>query len=168
MKAKGTVVRIYMGISMKNLVTPEKITLSTLRGTSIVLDAPNHLYQFITAIRTRRGNLVKDSNNQVISHLLGLFHRTINLMNHNIKVIYVFFFDGDTPELKKSTRKKRRAMKEKARKLYHKATIRGNVNEMKKYAARASIMTNNIIQESKTLIRLLGLPVIEAPYEAEA
>jgi flap endonuclease-1 len=164
--ARNSLTVVKMGVNLGKIVKPEKIDISKLSGKTLALDAHNHLYQFLTAIRTREGDLITDSDENVISHLLGLFPRTVNLMKNHIKVVYVF--DGKFPELKEQTITKRKESKKKAKELYKKAKEKENIEEMRKYAVRTSRLTDQIINDSKELIRLLGLPVIEAPYEAEA
>ena len=48
---------------------------------------------------------LKDTDGNPTAHLLGLFHRTILLLENGIKPIWVF--DGKPPELKKGELKKR-------------------------------------------------------------
>ena len=48
------------------------------------------------------------------------------------------------------------------------AKKREDVEEMKKYASRTSRLSKEMVEESKKLISLLGLPVVQAPSEGEA
>ena len=87
-------------------------------------------------------------------------------MQANIKLIFVF--DGEHPELKKKEIQKRYAAKQEAKKLYEEAKQKEDIEEMKKYAARTSSLTQEMIDEAKELVSALGLPVIQAPSEGEA
>ena len=64
----------------------------------MAVDAYNTLYQFLAIIRGVGGDHLKDSKGRVTSHLSGLFYRNVNLMELNMKLVYVF--DGAPPELK--------------------------------------------------------------------
>jgi len=155
-----------MGVAFKNIITCKEITLDYLKGKILVLDAYNILYQFLTTIRGRDGTLLMDSKGNVTSHLVGLFTRTTNLMQRGIKLIFVF--DGKSPELKQKTVEQRNSLKIEAEKKFLEAKKKEDIEEMKKYASRTSRLTKVMIEESKNLISLLGLPIVQAPSEAEA
>jgi len=155
-----------MGVAFKDLIISKEINLDFLKDKIIVLDAYNILYQFITTIRGIDGTSLMDSNGNITSHLVGLFSRTTNLMQKNIKPVFVF--DGKSPELKQKTHEKRIALKLEAEKKYLEAKKREDIEDMKKYASRTSRLNKNMIEESKELISLLGLPVVQAPSEGEA
>jgi flap endonuclease-1 len=97
---------------------------------------------------------------------MGLFTRISNLIENNIKLAFVF--DGEPPELKYLTLEKRKEIKLEAEKKFEKAKEKEDLELMKKYAARTSRLTDEMIDEAKNLIEAFGLPVIEAPSEAEA
>jgi len=155
-----------MGTNLKDLIAAKEITFEDLKGKILAVDSFNILYQFLSTIRQRDGTLLKDSQGRVTSHLTGLFNRTTKLMQYGIKLAFVF--DGKPPELKQKEREKRRTVKQEAIKLYEEAKKKEDIEAMKKYAARTSILTSEMIEESKRLISALGLPVIQAPSEGEA
>jgi flap endonuclease-1 len=107
-----------------------------------------------------------DSKGRVTSHLSGLFYRTTNLLSRGVKLIYVF--DGEKSELKKRTIELREKRKEEAMKKYDAAKIEGNEGEMFKYSRQTSRLTEEMLTESKELLRALGVPVVNAAEEGEA
>jgi flap endonuclease-1 len=155
-----------MGVAFKDLILGKEITIEDLSGKTLVVDTFNLLYQFLSSIRSRDGSLLMDSKGNVTSHLVGLFSRIPNLMNQNIKLAFVF--DGKAPDLKNKEREKRKESKLEAQKEYEKAKQEEDIDLMKKYAARTSVLSQQMIEDAKTLIRYLGLPVIQAPSEGEA
>ncbi len=155
-----------MGTQIKCLLKSNEIPLNDLTNKTIAIDSYNFLYQFLTTIRSRDGSLLMDSKGNVTSHLVGLFSRTIKLMQNNIKLIFVF--DGKPPKLKEIERQRRKEIKIEAKKRYEKAVEEENIKEMKKYASRTTRLTEDIIRESKKLISALGLPIVQAPSEGEA
>lgn len=155
-----------MGVKLTELLKIKEINFDDLKGKTIAIDASNHLYQFLSSIRERDGSLLKDSKGQVTSHLVGLFSRTTNLMQKNIKLVYVF--DGKVPELKHAETARRKAVKIDAQKRYEAAAEQQDVEEMKKYASRTSRLTPEMIAEAKKLLLALGIPIIQAPAEGEA
>ena len=155
-----------MGVAFKDLIISKEMELDFLENKTIILDAYNILYQFLTTIRSRDGALLMDSKGNITSHLVGLFSRTANLMQKNLKMVFVF--DGKPPELKQKTREERNALKLEAEKRYLEAKKRKDKEEMRRYASRTSRLTKEMVEESKELISLLGLPVVQAPSEGEA
>ncbi len=152
-----------MGLQIKEIVLKEEISLDNLKGKIIAVDAFNVLYQFLTTIRQYDGSPLMDSKGNITSHLSGLFYRTTNLMSRGIKPIFVF--DGIAPKLKHRTQEKRLEIKEEAEKKLRECK---SIEEKAKYASRVSYLSEEMIEESKELIKALGLAVIEAPSEGEA
>ncbi len=155
-----------MGVNITELLIRNKIEFNQLQGKVIAVDASLFLYQFLTTIRGRDGALLTDSKGNITSHLIGLFSRTISLMRKGIRLVYVF--DGKPPELKNKEKEKRMELKKGAELKYKEAKEIGDIDEMKKYAARTAKLTPNLVEESKKLILALGLPIIQAPSEGEA
>lgn len=155
-----------MGVNLKDLFERREIALEDLSGKTIAMDAFNIIYQFLTTIRTRDGRLLTDSKGHVTSHLIGLLTRTSHLLQLNIASVFVF--DGKPPKLKASESERRHELKQEALKLYRKAAEEEDVASMRKYAARASFLTGEMIEDAKRLLNLMGLPVVQAPSEGEA
>lgn len=155
-----------MGTQIGALLTKNSITYEELNAKVIAIDAYNTIYQFLGAIRQRDGSLLTDSNGNPTSHLTGLFSRTSKLRDANIKP--VFIFDGKPPEMKRETLEKRKKSKESAARKYELAKDEGNIEDMKKFAQGTSRITPQILDESKKLLDLMGIPHIQAESEAEA
>ena len=155
-----------MGVAFKDLIISEEIKLDDLKNKVIILDAYNILYQFLTTIRGMDGTPLKDSKGNITSHLVGLFSRTASLMQKGIKPVFVF--DGKPPELKQKVHEQRNVLKIEAEKKFLEAKEKMDIEEMKKYAARTSRLSKDMVEESKKLVSLLGIPSIQAPSEGEA
>ncbi len=158
-----------MGVKIREIIPEtaiQKISLEALGGKAIALDAFNILYQFITIIRGPDGRPLMDRRGRITSHLSGLFFRTINLLKLGIKPIFVY--DGRPPELKRATVEEREERRAEAAKLYEQALSEGRIEEAQKYAKQAASLNEFIIESSKRLLTLMGLPVIQAPSEGEA
>lgn len=155
-----------MGVDLGELVEPEEITFEDLHNKELAIDAMNTLYQFLSIIRQRDGTPLKDSDDNVTSHLSGLFYRTINLMEHNIRPVYVF--DGEMPDLKSKESSKRRKKREEAREEWKKLKEEGKISEAYSKATQSSKLTGDMIKESKELLDAMGVPYVEAPSEGEA
>ncbi|HLC60415.1 MAG TPA: flap endonuclease-1 [Candidatus Nanoarchaeia archaeon] len=155
-----------MGVALTELLLIKEIEIDALQNKILAVDASMWLYQFLSSIRQRDGTLLMDSNGNVTSHLVGLLSRISNLMQHNVKLAFVF--DGEAPLLKKLTLEKRKEIKIEAQKNLDKAKEDGDEELMKKYASRTSRLNDEMKEEAKKLVEAFGLPAITAPSEAEA
>lgn len=155
-----------MGVNLKPLTESHELTWNDLKHGSVAIDAHNALHQFLSIIRQRDGTPLKDAKGRVTSHLTGLFYRTANLVERNIRPVYVF--DGEPHELKQDTLSDRHARKEQAKKDWQEAKQRGDLEEAKKKAQQTSRLTWDRVEEAQHLLDGLGIPYIEAPGEGEA
>jgi flap endonuclease-1 len=155
-----------MGTKITELMESKELSIEDLKGKIVVVDAFNQLYMFLSSIRQPDGSLLKDSHGNVTSHLNGLFYRFSKLMQYDIKFILVF--DGKAPDLKLKERARRAELKHEAEKKYEDAKEKEDLDEMKKYAARTSKLTKEMIIDIKELLTALGIPIIQAPSEGEA
>ena len=155
-----------MGLDLKPILTYTNIKLSDLSNKIIAVDAFNTIHQFLATIRGSTGELLSNSQGEITSHISGLFYRNINLLAEGIKLVYVF--DGVSSPLKINEIQRRHQIKEIATEKYEKALVQGKLEEARKYSQATSVLTNKMIEESKRLLSLLGIPAIQAPSEGEA
>jgi len=155
-----------MGVNLGDLLKREKCTLRDLSGKIIAIDAYNALYQFLSIIRQRDGTPLMDSQGRITSHLSGLLYRTANLVESGIMPVYVF--DGAPHPLKAKTLAERKEIREEAEKEWKEALEKGDIETARKKAQQASRITDEILQQSKKLLDLLGIPWVQAPSEGEA
>ncbi len=155
-----------MGVDLRDLVKPKVIEISELRNKLIAIDAFNAIYQFLSALRQSDGTSLKDSHDNITSHLSGLFYRTIKLMKFGINPIYVF--DGKPVDLKFKTLEKRSIAKEAAKENWRGAIAEGNLEDARKFAKRTSTLTGEMVAESKNLLTAMGIPCVQAINDGEA
>jgi flap endonuclease-1 len=155
-----------MGTKFSEIVDAQTISLSDLSDRKLAVDAFNTLYQFLSIIRQPDGTPLKDRKGRVTSHLSGLFYRNLNLLEVGVRPVFVF--DGKSPKLKTPEKERRREIREAAREEWIKAKEEGRFEDARKAAQASSRLTNEMIDESKALLRALGIPVIQAPSEGEA
>ncbi len=154
-----------MGIGLKDLIAGKEIEIKDLANKIICIDAPMLLYQFLTTIRQSDGGYFTDKDGNITSHLIGINSRITKLIQYGLKLVIVF--DGKAPELKKQEQERRRERKKEAEEKYKIAMEKKDFVEMKKYASRSVHLNSEIIEEAKEFLRAFGLPVIDAPSEAE-
>ena len=155
-----------MGLNIREIIPRKEIQVSDLKGEMICVDAFNILYQFLSTIRQPDGTPLMDNKKRITSHLSGIFYRNINLLSEGIKLVYVF--DGEAPELKLKTYKKRKEARDIAKGKYESARQEEDIEEMKRYSSQLLRLNDEMIKESKELLDALGIPVVQAPSEGEA
>ncbi|MBS7609872.1 flap endonuclease-1 [Candidatus Bathyarchaeota archaeon] len=156
-----------LGVPLTPIVKRRIISLSDLAGKIIAIDANAELHQFLALIRLPDGSLLTDSDGNPTSHLLGLAFRTTRLiLDYGIKPIFVF--DGTPPALKEETLARRRTLRERAAKEMKKALAEGDVAKAFSKAVVTGRLTKGMIEDSKRLLKLLGIPYVQALGEAEA
>ena len=156
-----------MGVVLTPIITKDTIALDSLRGQTLAVDGNGELYQFLALIRLRDGTPLQDSKGRITSHLSGLFYRTTRLMaEHALKLAFVF--DGAPPPRKAAEIAKRRTVKQRYEEERATALARGDLAEAYSKATMTSRLTREMVAEARELLRLMGVPTVQAPSEGEA
>lgn len=124
-------------------VAPDAIsykTISDYSGKKIAVDASIVLFQFRTAAPE-----IRNRDGSLLSPLVGLFYRTLHFLENDIRPVYVF--DGLPPEQKEALLERR-------------AEAGGYT--------RTQRPVSNQVQDCQKILKLLGVPYLQAPSEAEA
>ncbi|EGW34217.1 uncharacterized protein SPAPADRAFT_148774 [Spathaspora passalidarum NRRL Y-27907] len=144
----------------------KEFQLKNLFGRKVAIDASMCLYQFLIAVRQSDGQQLTNEDGETTSHLSGLFYRTIRLVENNIKPVYVF--DGKPPVLKGGELEKRLQRREEAQKQMDSIKDEGTVAEVMKFEKRLVRVSRQQNDEARKLLELMGIPIVNAPCEAEA
>jgi flap endonuclease-1 len=155
-----------MGVDLGDLCAKHSISLESLSGKIVAVDAFNVLYQFLASIRQEDGTPLMDFNGNITAHLSGLFYRTSKLIKNGIKPVYVF--DGVSHKFKQRTKEERAQIKRAAEEKWREALEEKRFKDAKMYAAATSRLTTEMVEESKSLLEGMGVPYIQAPTEGEA
>ncbi|KAF8468810.1 flap endonuclease 1 [Kalaharituber pfeilii] len=143
----------------------KKVDIKHQFGRKIAIDASMSIYQFMVAVRSG-GEMLTSETGETTSHLMGLFYRTLRMVENGIKPVYVF--DGKPPTLKSGELAKRTARRTEAHEAHEEARETGTAEDVEKFARRTVRVTKEHNDECKKLLALMGIPYVEAPTEAEA
>jgi len=135
-------------------------------GRKVAIDASMSLYQFLIAVRQEGGAQLTTEDGSTTSHLMGMFYRTIRMVDNGIKPVYVF--DGKPPQMKAGELEKRKEKRDEAQAALEKAKEEGNMEEVDKQNRRLVKVTTDHVSDVKILLKHMGIPFVEAPCEAEA
>ncbi len=152
------------------------VNIKSYTSTTIAIDASIQLYQFLVQIRYNGSQHLVNEKGEITSHLQGFLSRTIALMEKGIKPVYVF--DGTPPKMKSEELARRKILKDKIEQEIkdleakldnadsdEEEELKNRINELSKRTVRVS---KEHMEDAKKLLRLMGVPVVEAPCEAEA
>ncbi|TDL23124.1 PIN domain-like protein [Rickenella mellea] len=140
--------------------------IKTLFGRKVAIDASMSIYQFLIAVRQKDGEMLTNDAGETTSHLMGFFYRTIRIVENGIKPAYVF--DGKPPELKSGVLAKRFEKRVEAQEGGEEAKETGTAEDVDKFSRRQVRVTKEHNEECRRLLKLMGIPVVVAPSEAEA
>ena len=156
-----------MGVLLTPIIVKQTLSLEALHGALLAIDGNGELYQFLALIRLRDGTPLRDSTGRITSHLSGLFYRTTRLIaDYALKPVFVF--DGAPPPLKTAELQRRRAIRQRYEHEHAEALQSGDYASAYSKATMTSRLTREMVAEARELLRLLGIPTVQAPSEAEA
>ena len=139
----------FLQVRCKNVIN--KKLLFSLKNKTIAIDANNYLYKFLTY-------------DELIPNL---YEFCILMKYYNIKPIFVF--DGEAPPEKMKIIEKRRERRKNAQEKYEILLEMSSKNnkKMEELKKEAIYLSNQLIKESKILLKLLNISVLIAPGEAD-
>jgi flap endonuclease-1 len=157
----------FMGVMLTPILKREQTSLKALKATSFAIDASIEIHQFLALVRKQDGSLFTDSEGRVTSHLIGLLARTSRLIA-DFDMKPVFIFDGRPNSLKRRTIEMRRDARKKAEVEYVEAVSKKDYAKAWSKAVMTGRVTGSVLDDSKRLLTLMGIPWLEALEDAEA
>ncbi len=155
------------GVLLTPILKREQTSLKALKGRSFAVDASIEIHRFLALVRRPDGTLFTDQSGRVTSHLIGLLAWTSRLITEYM-MSPVFVFDGPPNPLKRRTLEVRRRARRKAEVEYSEAASKGDYSRAWSKAVMTGRVTGDVLEDSKRMLTLMGVPWLDAPEDAEA
>jgi flap endonuclease-1 len=140
----------------------ESVSLYTFQGKTVAIDTSIFLYRALTNVRSN-GDYLRNHEGKIVSHIVGLFHNTIQYLSLGITPIYIF--DGKPPKEKYECIQERKA---KAREC-QKQMDQEQDPAAKKHLEKGTIRINKgHIDDLKVLFDHMGVQYLQSDSEAES
>jgi flap endonuclease-1 len=155
-----------MGVRFLMNMFPEAVIekpVSSYKGTMNVVDGPHQLVKYALACRNKGFDVINNNGESVI-----LLHSILRSLCYfaSLSMIPEYIFDGKTPEEKKLCIKLRNDKRNEAEIKCAKLNNKKSTEYCKNYKRSFSIDRRQIIKVQE-LLGYLGIPSMEAPYEAD-
>ena len=150
--------------SLINKHSPESIettSLYKLSGKKVAIDTSIFLYKSLANVR-HNGEYLRNNEGKVVSHIIGLFNKTIQYLSLGITPIYIF--DGKPPAEKQTILDERNKKAKESKELSEKSENKEDKNKHEKNSIR---IKKYHIDDLKNLFNLMGVSYIHADGEAE-
>ena len=152
---------------LRTLAALSDVSFDEVGGSVVAVDAHNWLYRYLTTtVKWTSSEKYTTSEGEEVANLVGIVQGLPKFFEHDLTPVFVF--DGGVTEMKDDEVAKRREQREKAEERLEEAREAGDAVEAARMEARTQRLTQTIQDTSRELLRLLDVPVVEAPAEGEA
>ena len=152
---------------LRDLASIREVAFEELEGSVVAVDAHNWLYRYLTTtVKWTNDGAYTTADGTEVANLIGIVQGLPKFFEHDL--VPVMVFDGAVTDLKADEVAERREQRERAEKRQAAAKERGDAVEAARLEARTQRLTDTIQKTTRELLRLLDVPVVEAPAEGEA
>lgn len=149
-------------IKQKSPNSIQTTALYSLSGKKVAVDTSIFLYKSLSNYR-HNGEYLRNKDGKVVSHIIGIFYKTIQYLSVGITPIYIF--DGKPP-IEKEKVLKERSKKAEESKILSQTTQ--DPAEALKHEKSSIRVKKHHIDDIKELFNLMGISYIHPEGEAEA
>lgn len=149
-------------IKQKSPNSIQTTALYSLSGKKVAVDTSIFLYKSLSNYR-HNGEYLRNKDGKIVSHIVGIFYKTIQYLSVGITPIYIF--DGKPPIEKKEVLLERSKKAEESKIL---SQTTQNPEEALKYEKSSIRVKKHHIDDIKELFDLMGISYLHPEGEAEA
>ncbi|MFC7185533.1 flap endonuclease-1 [Halorubrum yunnanense] len=152
---------------LRDLAAIRDVAFEEIEGSVVAVDAHNWLYRYLTTtVKWTSDEAYTTADGVEVANLIGVVQGLPKFFEHDL--IPVMVFDGAVTDLKADEVADRREKRERAEAKRAAAEERGDAVEAARLEARTQRLTDAIQETTRELLRLLDVPIVEAPAEGEA
>ncbi|WP_280585728.1 flap endonuclease-1 [Halorubrum sp. Boch-26] len=152
---------------LRDLAAIRDVAFEEIEGSVVAVDAHNWLYRYLTTtVKWTADETYTTADGVEVANLIGVVQGLPKFFEHDL--VPVMVFDGAVTDLKADEIADRREKRERAEDRRAAAAERGDAVEAARLEARTQRLTDTIQKTTRELLRLLDVPIVEAPAEGEA
>jgi flap endonuclease-1 len=152
---------------IRALASIEDVAYGDLSGSVVAVDAHNWLYRYLTTtVKFTASDAYTTDDGEEVANLIGVVQGVPKFFEHDLTPVFVF--DGSPADLKDDEIAERRAAREDAEERLEAAREAGDTVRAARLESQTQRLTGTIHETTRELLRLLDVPVVEAPAEGEA
>ena len=149
-------------IKQKSPDSIQHVNLYTLKDKKVAIDISIFLYKSLINVRYN-GDYLRNKDGKIISHIQGLYTKTVQYLSLGIIPIYIF--DGKPPPEKRECIQERN---KKAQECKEKMKLTDNIQEKQNLEKSSIRIKKEYIYDLKQLFNHMGVSYIHPDGEAEA
>ena len=154
-----------MGVNLRDLFPMHEVPEDWFDGKTIAVDGHNVAWRYLTSIRGRDGDVLRNKDGRGISHLLGLTGVVRQFRERGAEPIIVW--DGTVHPRKQATVDARIALREEAERRAQAALEAGDEKEYHRLRRGTVWLTGDMIDDATRLMETLGVTVVTADHDGE-
>ncbi|MDR9429086.1 MAG: flap endonuclease-1 [Natronomonas sp.] len=153
---------------LRQLAVIEPKPFAELTGSVVAIDAHNWLYRYLTTtVRFTSSSIYTTHQGVEVANLIGVVQGLPKFLEADMTPIFVF--DGGVTELKTDEVESRRNQRERYESELEAARAgEADAAEISTLESRTQRLTDTIQDTTRELLKLLDVPIVEAPAEGEA
>ncbi|WP_255169736.1 flap endonuclease-1 [Natrononativus amylolyticus] len=152
--------------ALREIAVIEEIPFADVEGV-VAVDAHNWLYRYLTTtVKWTSSSKYTTPDGTEVANLIGIVQGLPKFFEHD--VVPVMVFDGGPSELKADEIDARREQRASYEEQLAVAREEGDEIAIAQLESRTQRLTPTIQETSRELLRLLDVPIVEAPAEGEA
>ncbi|ELY87699.1 flap endonuclease-1 [Natrialba hulunbeirensis JCM 10989] len=152
--------------ALRDIAVIEEVPFSEIEGV-VAVDAHNWLYRYLTTtVKWTSSSKYTTADGTEVANLLGIVQGLPKFFENDVTPVMVF--DGGPSELKEDEIESRREQRQTYEEQLETAREEGDEVAIAQLESRTQRLTPTIQETSRELLRLLDVPIVEAPAEGEA
>ncbi len=154
-----------MGVNLRDLFPQHEVPSDWYEGKRIAVDGHNVAFRYLTSIRARDGDVLRNADGRATSHLYGFLGLVKNLREAGAEPIVIW--DGDVHPRKEATVQERIRKRQEAVEKMEAAKAAGDHAAFQRYARMTTYLDADMIRDCSRLLESVGVAVTRADYDGE-